>query len=80
MLEALGEVASAVGIARRYAGLIDGLVVDTADAELAAAVEAEGPRAHVTDTIMVDDAARARVASETLAFADRLRSGLPSDW
>jgi LPPG:FO 2-phospho-L-lactate transferase len=49
----------AAGIARVYEGLIDGLVADEA---------AEGVRCLVTDTLMDDEEARRRVASEVLEF------------
>ena len=39
MLAASGEEVSAVGVARRYAGLVDAFVLDTLDASLAPAVE-----------------------------------------
>ena len=42
-------------------------VLDTVDAALAPAVEALGLRPVVTDTIMGDDASRARLAGEVLA-------------
>ena len=71
MLASLGHESSALGVARGYAGLIDAFVLDTADAELAAAVEALGVRTVVTDTIMTDDASRARLAGEVLAAAGR---------
>ena len=61
---------SALGVARLYAGLVDGFVLDRVDADLAPAIEALGLRTLVTDTIMTDDAARARLAAEMLAFAD----------
>lgn len=67
MLASLGEEASAVGVARRYAALLDLYVLDTIDADLAPAVEALGPRALVTNTIMGDDASRAALAGEVLA-------------
>jgi LPPG:FO 2-phospho-L-lactate transferase len=67
MLASLGHEVSAVGVARLYAGLVDVFVLDAEDAALATDVEALGMRAHVTDTIMTDGAARARVARETLA-------------
>lgn len=54
MLDALGHEASVVGIARLYAPLAATLVIDAADALLADAVEAEGVRCIVTDTIMSD--------------------------
>ena len=71
MLASLGHESSALGVARGYAGLIDAFVLDTVDAELAAAVEALGVRTVVTDTIMTDDASRARLAGEVLAAAGR---------
>ena len=66
MLVALGHEASAVGVARLYAELVDVFVLDTVDASLAPLVEALGLRPVVTDTIMVDDASRARLAGEVL--------------
>ncbi len=54
MLVELGHEASVVGIARLYAPLAATLVIDDADAHRAAAVEAEGIRCVVTDTIMRD--------------------------
>jgi LPPG:FO 2-phospho-L-lactate transferase len=69
MLASLGHESSALGVARGYAGLIDAFVLDTVDAELVAAVEVLGVRALATDTIMTDDASRARLAREVLAAA-----------
>ncbi len=63
MLASLGAEVSAVGVARHYAGLADALVIDAVDRALASAVEAVGLRAVVTDTIMVDGDARARLAA-----------------
>lgn len=67
MLASLGLEVSAVGVARRYAGLADVFVLDTVDAALAPQVEALGLHAVVADTIMSDDASRARLAGEVLA-------------
>ena len=66
MLASLGHEATALGVARLYAGLVDVFVVDRVDAGLAASVEALGLRALVTDTVMLDDASRARLAAEVL--------------
>jgi LPPG:FO 2-phospho-L-lactate transferase len=74
MLVSLGHESSALGVARIYAGLLDGFVLDAVDAELAPAVEALGMRSLVADTVMTDDAARARLAREVVSFAERLRS------
>ena len=67
MLAALGHESSALGVARLYADLIDTYVLDTEDADTAPAVEALGLQPVVTDTIMRDDASRARLAREVLA-------------
>jgi LPPG:FO 2-phospho-L-lactate transferase len=71
MLTSLGEVSSAAGVAERYRGLITHFVMDDADADLVLAVDAIGVRTLVTDTIMTDDASRARVGNEVMRFARR---------
>ena len=48
----LGVEATVVGVARLYAPFTGTLVIDVADADLAAAVEAEGVRCVVTPTVM----------------------------
>ena len=52
MLTELGHEATVVGVARLYAPIAGTLVIDTADAALAAQVEAAGMRCVVADTIM----------------------------
>ena len=52
LMAELGTEASVVGLARLYAPWAGTLVVDTADAERAADVEAEGVRCIVTPTVM----------------------------
>jgi LPPG:FO 2-phospho-L-lactate transferase len=69
MLAALGHESSALGVARLYAELADTFVLDTQDEAQAAEVEALGLRPVVTDTIMADDAARARLAGDVLMAA-----------
>jgi LPPG:FO 2-phospho-L-lactate transferase len=69
MLEGLGEEVSALGVARRYRDLVQGMVLDHEDAALAPAIEALGMRALVTGAIMRDEADRQRLAGEVLAFA-----------
>ena len=69
MLGSLGHEASALGVARLYAGLVDVFLIDTVDAALAPAIEALGMRVVVTDTVMPDDGGRARLARELLATA-----------
>lgn len=70
LLPALGLEVSCVGVARGYAGLIDTLVIDTADADRAAAVEATGTAAVVTDTMMVDDEVATALARTVLEHLD----------
>jgi LPPG:FO 2-phospho-L-lactate transferase len=69
MLASLGHEATALGVATIYKDWIDAFVIDNADAELVPAIEALGLRVHVTDTIMTDDASRARLAHEVLEIA-----------
>jgi LPPG:FO 2-phospho-L-lactate transferase len=73
MLASLGHEATALGVARAYAGLIDAFVLDTVDAALAPEVEALGIRAVVADTIMTDDESRLRLARIVLAPAAKRR-------
>jgi LPPG:FO 2-phospho-L-lactate transferase len=69
MLTSLGGEASALGVARRYAavGLLDTFVIDTTDAALADDIRALGLEVIVTDTVMTDQASRAKLARELLA-------------
>jgi LPPG:FO 2-phospho-L-lactate transferase len=72
MMRGLGMEVSAVGVARAYADFLDVLVIDQQDAELAAAVEAEGVRAVVADTIMRDLDVKRALATVTLEQAGLL--------
>jgi LPPG:FO 2-phospho-L-lactate transferase len=69
MLASLGGESSALGVARRYHDWVDVFVLDEIDAALADEVRALGIEPVVTDTIMVDDAARARLAGVVLEAA-----------
>jgi len=62
MLQSLGHEVSALGVARIYRGLIDVMVIDEQDRDLAPAVESLGMRCVVTDTIMSSDAKKAALA------------------
>ncbi len=73
MMAELGVEVSALGIARHYQRLVDGLVIDEADRAHASAIKALGIAVHVTDTIMRDGDARRRLAEATLGFARTLR-------
>ena len=66
MLTSLGHESSALGVARLYREWVDVFVLDEADRDLAGDVESLGLRTVVTDTVMTDDLARARLAGEML--------------
>jgi LPPG:FO 2-phospho-L-lactate transferase len=66
MLTSLGHESSAVGVARIYRGLVDGFVLDSADAALAPEIEALGMGAVVRPTVMRGDQDRARLAGAIL--------------
>ncbi len=70
MLAALGEEVSALGVARRYVGLIDAFVIDEADAALVPAVERLRMRAVVAPSVMTDDASRAALARVVVDASD----------
>jgi LPPG:FO 2-phospho-L-lactate transferase len=67
--------ATALSIARHYAGLIQGLVIDNEDAHLAASIENEGIAVHVTQTVMKSLADRIFLADECLKFIKKLQTG-----
>ena len=69
IMEELGIERSPAGLAGYYGGLLDGLVVDAADA----GVEVDGLRLHATDTMMRSVEDKRRLALETLTFARSLR-------
>jgi LPPG:FO 2-phospho-L-lactate transferase len=73
LMRELGQTPGVVAIAAHYRGLIDGLVIDTADA---ADADRLGAPAHVTATVMRSDEDRVTLAAETLTFAATLRADL----
>ena len=69
MMESLGHEPSALGVARLYEDVASVFVLDPADAALAPAIEALGPRAVVTPIVMVDPDVRGEVGRAVLAAA-----------
>ena len=69
MMREIGLDPSPLGVAKHYGSLVDGWIVDHADGDSAAPLEALGFRVRVTDTIMRDTQDKARLARETLDFA-----------
>jgi LPPG:FO 2-phospho-L-lactate transferase len=72
MMNDLGIEPSALGVARHYGSLIDGIVVDDVDAGLATAIEDLGIGVLVTGTIMRTAEDKVRLARSTIEFASRL--------
>jgi LPPG:FO 2-phospho-L-lactate transferase len=70
IMRELGVPVTPLAIAAHYGTLLDGFVLDAADAELAG--EFPCP-VHVCDTVMVSLADRERLAREVLTFSARLR-------
>ncbi len=63
---------SPVSVARYYAGLIDGLVIDQKDRRYRPEIEDLGIKTCVTDTVMLDAEARGMLARQVLDFAGTL--------
>lgn len=70
LMPVVGLEVTAVGAGRAYAGLLDGWVIDHADAALADRATSElGVRVAVTDTVMTDDRVAADLARTALDLA-----------
>jgi LPPG:FO 2-phospho-L-lactate transferase len=72
MMSELGLGSDALAIARFYAGLIDGLIIDRTDAGQAAAIEELGIRALVAPTVMTSLDDRIALAAAALDFSRAL--------
>ena len=70
MMDELGIESSCVGVARQYQGLCDVFVLDDVDADRAGDIEALGMRAAVTNTMMITDADKARLAKYICELAE----------
>ncbi|MEM6941238.1 MAG: 2-phospho-L-lactate transferase [Pseudomonadota bacterium] len=75
MLTALGHRADAAGVALIYKDLLDHFVVDRADAALTSEITDQGVTPHLTDILMPDATAKARLAAEILSCVDLARPG-----
>ena len=71
-LASMGHEVSAAGVARIYAGLVEGMVVDRLDEGERPEIEALGMRVLATDAVMRDAPERTRLAREVLGFDDWL--------
>jgi LPPG:FO 2-phospho-L-lactate transferase len=78
MLEAIGVEVSAAGVAEHYGsrsagGLLDGWLVDSADAALVERVRATGTACEAVPLMMTDHDATADMAASALALAEEVR-------
>ena len=69
MMAELALPVSPLGIAQHYCKFINGLVIDTKDANFADEIMAAGVGVHVTNTIMNSARTESNLAQETLQFA-----------
>jgi LPPG:FO 2-phospho-L-lactate transferase len=69
MLSGLGYAVDVSGVAAVYQGFIGGMIIDTADADAGAALEARGLRVLPTDTVMRDTNVKRSLATAALEFA-----------
>ncbi|MDH6189016.1 LPPG:FO 2-phospho-L-lactate transferase [Streptomyces sp. CZ24] len=75
MLSAIGVETTAAAVAEHYgSGLLDGWLVDSADTEAVAEVEAAGIRCRAVPLMMTDLDATAAMAREALALAEEVRA------
>lgn len=72
LMAELGLEVDSIGIARHYGALLDGLILDHADAAECAAVAALGPQAAVTATLMRTMEHKIALARCAIEFAQRL--------
>lgn len=73
MLAAQGVEVSALGVAELYEGVLDAIVIDTIDADLASPLADLGLQVTVSQTIMGDKNDRARLARDVLDAGWRCR-------
>jgi LPPG:FO 2-phospho-L-lactate transferase len=74
MMQELGMPTTVSGIANYYSGLIDGLIIDTADQVSRAEIEVLNMAVHVTKTVMTSLEDRIALAKESISFAKSLSS------
>jgi LPPG:FO 2-phospho-L-lactate transferase len=72
LMRLIEQPATALGVARAYLGIIDGIVIDRQDDGLAGDIGALGLGVRCADTIMRSEDDRIRLAGEVLSFARSL--------
>ncbi|MEU7313946.1 2-phospho-L-lactate transferase [Streptomyces sp. NPDC007083] len=75
VLAAVGVETTAAAVAAHYgSGLLDGWLVDTADADTVGTVEDAGIRCHAVPLLMRDEETTAEMARQALALAEEVRA------
>ena len=74
MMAELGHSPSSLTVARKYSGLIDGLMIDRADTEEASQIEAMGIAVEILNTLMLTPDDSVAVSEAAIAFAKKLSS------
>jgi LPPG:FO 2-phospho-L-lactate transferase len=77
MYRELGIEPSALSVARHYAPLLAGSVIDRVDERETTAIQARGVEVLATDTLMKDRSHRLRLAAEVIQFARGRMIGQP---
>jgi LPPG:FO 2-phospho-L-lactate transferase len=77
VMDELGITPGVLGVCDFYGDRVDGWVIDRADAALEPALRSRGKAVLLTDALMRDEGDRARLATETVALAERIRAGRP---
>ena len=75
LLDAAGIEVSAFGVAGMYADLVDGFLLDERDAADRGRIEGLGLRVGLADTVMRDDDATTRIATDALTLAAEIAKG-----
>jgi LPPG:FO 2-phospho-L-lactate transferase len=77
MMQELNMPQNAVSVAQHYGDLLDGFVLDHADAELRPVVEDMGIATIVTSSVMITLQDRVQLAEDALSFSRTLARGMP---
>ena len=72
MMRELGVSATALGVVRHYARIVDGWIIDRRDEKLVPAIEREGVPVMVAETIMKNRRTSVALAKRAIAFARSL--------
>jgi LPPG:FO 2-phospho-L-lactate transferase len=73
LLRAVGSEVSSLGVARLYAAIARGMVIDRVDARLAPEIEAAGVATRAAETLMKDSKIAAQLAAVVIELAEALR-------